>query len=328
MINTLVVLVIFTYAEDSNLLARNVNMTAKPLAYSDEKAAKLRELLTLVDDSEISSIKSTVAELIRLINDPKSSANDLKEVIQLDPPLTAKLLKLANSAYFGFSRTIGDLKDAVVCVGFNELKELALHQKISQLFNQGDPFAGYSRSLLWKHSVAVAVCGKLIYTRELDQLGGNAYVAGLLHNIGIIIEDQFLLDSFFQILDEYGSRDVNYADIEQKILGYDHTDIGHALAIDWNFPEETAIAIQRHHSPIPVGNDAAELTYTLYIADSLCHSDNIGFGDSANKNFELFQNCIDKLNSIAKAKINDQKLEAIMEEVRDNIVRMEKMGWF
>jgi HD-like signal output (HDOD) protein len=306
-------------------------MSEQTRSFGGDKIALLRDLLDLVDDSEISSIKSTVSELIRLINDPKSSAKDLKEVIQLDPPLAGKLLKLANSAYFGFPRTIGDIKEAVVCVGFNELKELALNQKISQLFNQGDAFAGYSRSLLWKHCVAVAICGKLIYTRELNLPGGNAYVVGLLHDIGIIIEDQFLLDTFFQILDEYGSgaEAEDFPAIELNLLGYDHTDIGHALAIDWNFPEESAAAIRYHHSPMSVGDvEAAVLTHVLYISDFICQRDQIGFGDAPDTSFEVFRKSMDKLNSIARVKITDKKLEAIMEEVRENIARMEKTGWF
>ena len=304
-------------------------MSEQTKSFGGDKIALLRDLLDLVDDSEISSIKSTVSELIRLINDPKSSAKDLKEVIQLDPPLAGKLLKLANSAYFGFPRTIGDIKEAVVCVGFNEIKELALNQKISQLFNQGDAFAGYSRSLLWKHCVAVAICGKLIYTRVLNESGGKAYVVGLLHDIGIIIEDQFLLDTFFQVLDEYGAGGGAFPAIELNLLGYDHTDIGHALAIDWNFPEEAATAIRYHHSPMSVGDDeAAVLTYVLYIADFICQREAIGFGDAPDTNFEVFRKCMDKLNIIARAKITDKKLEVIMEEVRENITRMEKTGWF
>ncbi len=303
-----------------------MNEKARPLG--DGNKTKLRELLHLVDDSEISSIKSTVAELIRLINDPKSNARDLKKVIQLDPPLTAKLLKLANSAYFCFPRAIGDIKEAVVCVGFNELKELALNQKISQLFNLGDAFAGYSRALLWKHSVAVAIFGKLLYTRELKAPGGNAYVAGLLHDIGIIVEDQFLLDTFFRILDDYGVGETDFTELEQKYLGWNHTDIGHAIAVDWNFPEETATAIRYHHRPLSADDEAAGLTCVLHIADFVCHNEIIGFSDAASKDPAIFQKCLDRLNRSAGIKINDEGIGAILEEVRENIDRMEKTGWF
>ena len=297
-------------------------------ALHDDKATRLRDLLDLVDDSEISSIKTTVAELIRLINDPKSSAKDLKEVILLDPPLTAKLLKLANSAYYGFPRSIGDIQEAVVCVGFDELKELALHQKVSQLFNHNDDFMGYSRALLWKHCVAVAVCGKLIYTKELNQAGGNAYVCGLIHDIGIIIEDQFLLDAFFQILDSYGARESDFMTLEQQKFGYDHADIGHAIAVDWNFPEEIATAIKFHHNIDQTDDESAIMTYTLFIANAICQMKEIGFGDIAKQDKNIFNACIDKLNNAAGSSINEKSLEDLMQEVRENIAKMEKSGWF
>jgi putative nucleotidyltransferase with HDIG domain len=297
-------------------------------AMLDLKAQRLKELLDLVDESEISSIKSTVSELIRLINDPKSSAKDLKEVIQLDPPLTAKLLKLANSAYYGFPRTIGDIQEAVVCVGFNELKELALNQKISQLFNQSDDFAGYSRTLLWKHSVAVAVCGKLIYTKELNLPGGNAYVCGLIHDIGIIIEDQFLLDTFFQILDSYGARESDFTELEQQNLGYDHTDIGHEISVDWNFPDEISQAIKYHHNIEQAPDEAQVLTYVLFIANAACQSKDMGFGDIAEQNLNALRASMDKLNSRAGSKLNDNSLDTILDEVQENITKMEKAGWF
>lgn len=303
-------------------------MSEESQTYSDDKIEKLRELLEMVDDSELSSIKSTVSELIRLINDPKSSAKDLKEVIQLDPPLTAKLLKLANSAYYGFPRTIGDIQDAVVCVGFNELKELALNQKISQIFNEDDVFAGYSRLLLWKHSVAVAVCGKLIYQRTFNDQGGTAYVAGLIHDIGIVIEDQFLLDSFFQILDEVGGGADLY-ETENKILGYDHTDIGNAIAIDWNFPDETVAAIRYHHNPSALDNEEhGRLTYTLFIADFVCQEQGIGFGDAKEKDQDSYIYCLDRLNKEAATKLNEKLLAEIADEVKDAIAKMEKAGWF
>ncbi|MBW7997393.1 MAG: HDOD domain-containing protein [Candidatus Glassbacteria bacterium] len=305
-------------------------MQEESQTYSDDKISRLRELLDLVDDSELSSIKSTVSELIRLINDPKSGAKDLKEVIQLDPPLSAKLLKLANSAYYGFPRTIGDIQDAVVCVGFNELKELALNQKISQIFvNESDEFAGYSRALLWKHCVSVAICGKLIYRRAFNDQGGTAYVAGLLHDIGIVIEDQFLLDSFFKILDEFGAGGGAISDIETSVLGYDHTDIGNAIAVDWNFPDETAVAIHFHHTPdILDQEEAVRLTCTLCLADIICNAENLGFVESGEKDPGKYQYCLDKLNSSASTKLNEKNIAELVGEVKKSIARMKQAGWF
>jgi len=294
----------------------------------NNKSEKLKNLLGLVNSSDISSIKSTVSELVRLINDPKSSAKDLKKVIELDPPLTAKLLKRANSAYYGFPRTIGDIQDAVVCIGFETLKELALSQKVCQLFNQVDTFAGYSRALLWKHSVAVALCGKLIFTRELGERAGNIYVAGLLHDMGIIVEDQFLLGEFYNILIGTDSDKKNFPEIEQSVLGFDHSDIVRVIADDWKFPSELSTAIDNHHTPDMVDDEDAIITSTLYISDFICQGKTIGFCDAPNFDYQVFEKSRKRLNRLANVNINERCLNLIIQEVEKEIIEMEKSGWF
>ena len=126
----------------------------------------------------------------KIIRDP------IHNIIEVDPPLTAKLLKLANSAFYGYPKTIGEVQEAIVCIGFEAVKELALSQKICELFKKNDLINNYSRISLWKHSLAVAVFSKLLYRREFAKSGENIYVAGLLHDIGHIIMDQFLHDKF------------------------------------------------------------------------------------------------------------------------------------
>ena len=289
---------------------------------------KLNNIVNLVNNSEISSIKSTIAELIRLINDPKSSANDLKNVIEIDPPLSAKLLKLANSAYYGFPRTISDLQEAIVCVGFDALKEIALTQKVCELFSDSETFAGYSRQGLWKHSVAVAICGKFIYQRELREKGSDIYIAGILHDIGIIIEDQFLLKEFYLVLDNTGGGKVNFPEIEQSILGFNHADIGKAIAIDWNFPEALYIAIGHHHAPINVDPEYEKIALTLYLSNSICLEKKIGFCDAPIIDSETFEDYRKRLNNISEANINKKSINQIIKEVEKDIAAMEKAGWF
>jgi HD-like signal output (HDOD) protein len=294
----------------------------------DIKSEKLTNIIALVNESDISSIKSTVSELVRLINDPESSAKDLKKVVELDPPLSAKLLKLANSAYYGFPRTIWDLQEAVVCIGYDALKEIALNQKICQLFSQVDTFAGYSRALLWKHSVAVALCGKLIFKQGLNKSPGNIYVAGLVHDIGIIVEDQFLLGEFLNVLVEAGSGKKNISEIERAVLAFDHSDVGRVIADDWEFPPELSAAIGHHHTPDVVDDEYEIITSTLYISDFLCQGRNIGFCDAPKRDYQLFEKCRRRLNLLAKANINENDLNLIVKEVEKKIAKMEETGWF
>ena len=289
---------------------------------------KLKHLLALIDDSEISSIKSIVSELVRLINDPKSSASDLKEVIEKDPLLSAKLLKLANSAYYGFSKEISDIQDAVVCVGFENLKQLAMNQKIRQLFDDDDIIAGYSRALLWKHSVAVALCGKLIYKNIFEEPSGNIYVAGLVHDIGIIIEEQFMMNKFFQILDEVNSSDKNLVDVEEMVLGYNHTDVGRAVATVWNFPEELAVAVGNHHSSEKMHDEQSTLARILFMADYLCHQEGIGYSYETSGESEAFEVCRARLSEEHGVNLDDETLGPIRSRVADRVAEMESSGWF
>ena len=298
------------------------------IEHDTTKEDKLKKLLALIDDSEFATIKSIVSELIRLISDPKTNAEDLQAVVEKDPLLSTKLLKLANSAYYGSSQVISDIKDAVVRVGFNNLKELALNQKVCQLFEDDDIIAGYSRALLWKHSVSVAIFGKLIYKDIFKEDSGNIYVAGLIHDIGIIIEEQFLMNEFFQILDDANSGEKSFSEVELNLLGYDHSDIGRAVAISWNFPEELSIAIGFHHSPEELGEEHSKLSITLYIADYLCHKEGIGYSYASNQDDAFFEACKSRLNEKYNVNVDDKSLETITGQVLDEIAQMESAGWF
>ena len=160
----------------------------------EEKSTKLKKIVEMVNKSEISSIQNIVSGVTKIINDPKSSAKDLKEIIQIDPPLTGKLLKLANSVYYSPRTKISEIQQAIIWVGYDALKELALSQKVCEIFAGNSTIEGYSKTLLWKHSVAVSLLGKMIYRKEFREKGENIYVAGLLHDIGIIVRG-YALDS-------------------------------------------------------------------------------------------------------------------------------------
>ena len=119
-------------------------------------STKVQLIVEQVNNSEISSIKQTVTQILVTINDPNSSAKNLKDIIEVDPPLTAKLIKLANSALYGFPKTMSEIQEAIVCRGFDTVRELALSQKVCVLFQNDEYIHVFTKRSLWKHSVAVA----------------------------------------------------------------------------------------------------------------------------------------------------------------------------
>jgi len=283
---------------------------------------RLAEILEKVNESEISSTRRVISEIIRVINDSGSTAKDLKEIIEIDPPLTAKVLKRANSAYYARPNRISEIQQAIIWIGFDALKELALNQKVWELFEEHRETRRYSRLALWKHSVAAALLAKHIYRREYGRRGENAYAAGLLHNIGIIIEDQFLSEEFATVLDRMEDTDKELPTIEREVFGFDHADIGRIMAEEWSFPAELPDAIGYHHNPDAAGTEYQRITKTLYIADVVCHEMNITYLDGEVHNGRFYRRYMQELDISKKA------LRYIANEVEEIIEEMDGQGWF
>jgi putative nucleotidyltransferase with HDIG domain len=261
-----------------------------------------------------------VSDIIGVINDPRSNAMDLKEVIEIDPPLTARVLKLANSVFYAPPKRISEIRQAILWIGSEALKELALGQKVCQVFLEDELVEGYSRVSLWKHSVAVGLFGRMLYRREFGENGENAYVAGLLHDIGIIVEDQFLQEHLKNILNKTKNDKTNLPSVEDGVLGFTHADIGMAVSNKWGFPKQLAVAIGYHHNPCDVEEEFSKMAATLYVADYACQKRCIGYGDSPFEDEAVFLNCLKTLD------VKPQAIDLIVEDVEQEILRMKEQG--
>ena len=288
----------------------------------EEKSTKLNKIVQMVNESEISSIKNTVVGITKIINDPKSSAKDFKEIIQIDPPLTGRLLKLANSVYYSPRTKISEIQQAIIWVGYDALKELALRQKVCEVFDGDKTIEGYSRPLLWKHSVAVSLLSKMIYRKEFREKGENIYVAGLLHDIGIIVLDQFCEDEFRIILSKTKTERKNHTKAEKEVLGFDHTEVGKAIADDWNLPQELVEVIGCHHKPDNIDRQFVRAGLTLYVADYVCQQKGLGYSDAPIRDKESFRRCLKRLNLTSYA------LDLIVADVEQEFFKMEEQGLF
>ncbi len=288
-----------------------------------EKKEKLDNLIKQVNDSEISSIKGIVSNIVKTINDLSSTAKDLKEIIQIDPPLTAKILKLANSAYYTTRSKISEIEHAVIWVGYDAVKELALNQKVCEIFNRDQSIEGYSRYSLWKNSIGVALLGKMISRREFGEKGEDLYAAGLLRNIGIIAEDQFLQSKFRDTLKTAKNQKKNLYLAEDEIFGFDHTEVGMTIARDWKLPIELIRCIEFHHNPLGV-NEAylKRKVCTIFIADYLCQEKRIGYCDAPHLDEELFIECMKIL------KLERYALQLIVDDMIKELKQMELQGVF
>lgn len=283
---------------------------------------KLAALIKKVDKSDISSIKQAVSKIMEIINNPDSSAKELKDVIEKDPPLSARLLKRANSAFYGLRRKVHAIQEAIVCIGFNAVKELAMSQKVSEVFQGSSSYEGYSRPQLWEHSLAVALCTKLTYAREFRMQGEEIYVAGLLHDLGIIAEDQFLHDEFRSALVESSENKENLPQAENNHMHFNHADVGRMIANNWGFPHELARAIGSHHQPENAVGESKRMILTLYVSDYIVQRNEIGYCDAPhNRDEALYYNCLKELG------IKRMAMNLIVEDVQKEIADLKSSGW-
>jgi putative nucleotidyltransferase with HDIG domain len=279
------------------------------------------QVVNMANESKISSIRETIGEILSTVKDASTSAKDLEIIVEKDPPLCAELLKRVNSAYYGFPRTISNIRHAIVFLGFDIVKEMALNQKACDLFTKEDTYEGFSKWSLWKHSVAVAILSKMICRQVFKMPGDELYTSGLLHDIGIILEDQFLQEDFKRALQESRKKKTNLDLAEREILLVDHAKIGNGIMQNWNFPDEMCAAIGFHHCPDLYTGEFKSAVLVLFVSDYICQRENIGYSDASYQTIELFHNCLEEL------KIEEKSLDMIVAELKEKIQKMEEMRW-
>lgn len=280
----------------------------------------IKEIVQKVNDSELASVKSIITGIVRLLGDPNSTIKDIKEIILIDPPLLSKVLKLANSSYYAPSQPIEEIDKALVMIGFDAVMELALNQKACEVFSNTDKTENYSAAHLWENNVAVALFSKYLYRREFADKGETAYIAGILHNFGIIALDQYAHDNFVEIIKECENLQENLDTIERNRFGFTHAELGGAIISDWKIPDYITAAIKQHHDPQNTDNSDSKLANVLFIADYFCAHRKIGYFDAPFQPKEKFIESIKTLN------ISPESFKLIGKDVEVEIKRMKENG--
>ncbi len=184
--------------------------------------------------------------------------------------------------------------------------------------NQGH----YSRNALWIHSVAVASCGKLIARRELRHNGNEVYTAGLLHDIGLIVIDQFLRSEFLTMIKSMEHQGLEIWQAEKNAFPFCHDEIGGLLLKEWNFPDKLSLAVLQAERPTEPQIDEQEETTVLHIAHYCCQERNMGYREPISYDPLLYQRCLKRLG------IEERAMEFIMDDVEEQIRQMVANGWF
>ncbi|HDP80504.1 MAG TPA: HDOD domain-containing protein [Spirochaetes bacterium] len=245
----------------------------------------MKQIVDKVKDSidRMPTLSPVIHKINEVANNVKSSAQELTDVIQLDPVLTAKVIRMVNSAYFGLSQEIKSLKQAVVMLGINTIKNVALSSAmLGKLALKGN--TALDEQGFWKHSLGVAVASKMLARgRGIDDNQVEEYfIAGLIHDIGKVLINNFFPEQMNAIMERLGD-DGNGDDIltvEKKVLGLTHEEIGIAIGKKWRFSNSLLYAVGRHHQPLMEGPSAL-YSMMVCVADTFAKSMAIGFSGNS-----------------------------------------------
>jgi HD-like signal output (HDOD) protein len=219
--------------------------------------------------AQVTSLPPVGQRILQLTENDAASGDELREAIQSDPVLVARILRRLNSAYYGLTHKVADVRTAVSLLGFREVRNLALTAFLSKLFESPGTHGGCRREMLWSHSVAVAACSRLVSRVCGRGTPEEAYIAGLLHDLGLILMDQTLRRHFARVLDALTPH-VPTCAVENRILSFDHAALGGFVARQWNFPEQIADAITFHHLPLGYRGPHQDLVNVVTVANYLC----------------------------------------------------------
>jgi putative nucleotidyltransferase with HDIG domain len=218
---------------------------------------------------DISSLPAVAVKTMEIANDPDSSTLDLVKVVETDPSLSARILRCVNSSAYSLRGRITNLQRAISFLGMREIRRLAVTASVSELFTQDEAIGHYRRRGLWKHLVAVGLCARLIAMRQKMAGFEDAFLAGLLHDIGIVFEDQYAHERFCAVIGALNNN-TPLVETERKYLGFDHTRLGVKVAESWRFPECVKAAIGYHHLSINYRGEAIAIVRCVEVANLIC----------------------------------------------------------
>lgn len=223
------------------------------------------------------ALPKVVDKVLGLINDPESDIDDISAAITTDQVLTFRVLKMANSAYFGFSRRVFSVREALAILGLNMTRNLVLAVSAFSIMNK--EIAGYvlEKGGLWKHSITTAMLAKEIAERTKCCSSEKAFTTGLLHDIGKVVINTYIAPQLQEITELTLTKKVPFMKAEEAILGFNHAQLGGRVASYWKLPEDMVDAIEYHHEPVYAATDS-KLAAVVHIADALCMIMGVGLG--------------------------------------------------
>ena len=266
--------------------------------------------------SHIATLPEITLKIIDLVEDPASTAKDLHAVIANDPALCTRILKVVNSSFYGLPGQIGSIDRAIVMLGLNAVKNIAIAASLAKLFRGGELTPNFSARDLWIHSNATAVLSKVLCDKLKLSLGDEAFLAGLMHDLGIMVEIQYDRSKLIEVVERVapnpdGLPVEDMLEVEAQMYGADHQDFGSALCQKWKFPATFEKVTAFHHNPTKCPSEHRKLVGVVAVADILAAEAGQGFR-------------LDRLSTEIPGELRDliQLSETTLQDIRENLTEL------
>jgi putative nucleotidyltransferase with HDIG domain len=240
---------------------------------ASETGLSPRELILAT--CEIPAVPVVAVKVLRLVDDPHASIRDLQRVIMADQAIASRVLRVANSAFYGRRQRIDTISEAITVLGLKSIKTITLAVSTREVYRR----FGLVEQKLWEHSLGVSVACGIIASQVSIVKAEEAVVAGLVHDIGKVIMNNSHPDRFNILMQNLYERSVAFTSLEGEVFGFTHAEVGSLLAEKWGFPEDLRRAILYHHSMASSDPalDGEVIIAAVALADTLCVKLGVGY---------------------------------------------------
>ena len=247
----------------------------------DERSKELIKTRIISKLKDIKSFPQFVLETLRKLNDPTSNASDVAQSLSRDEGLVLRVLKLANSAAYGMTRNISNISEAIALLGYKSVSNIVLAATVYSVMDKG--LSGYAldRGELWRHSLTVAYASRYIAQVTKKVSPEEAYVGGLLHDIGKVVLNDYVRFGYGIIVKMVEEEQIPFTEAELRVLGFDHAMVGEILVERWDLPKGYQMAVAYHHKPNELPEDKLQyqpILDVVSVANSICLMLGIGLG--------------------------------------------------
>lgn len=265
------------------------------------------ELTSKIDS--LIPLPTTISEIMKVTQVPNFTAKDISKIIGKDQAMVSRILKLANSSYYGYQKSINTISHAIVCLGMETVKNLALSASSVKFLKKPVRSYALEGEALFQHSLAVALGSRIIAKKIGYSNYEEVYIMGLLHDIGKLVIDQHASQKFREVILLFYKGGITFLEAEETIMGFNHGTLGAEIAVNWNLGDELIDTIRYHHIPQKAKEDNFSV-HIIHVADILAEMIGLGIGVDG-LNYEMDS------NSLQKLKITD--MDDIISNLADEI---------